>query len=154
MDNLKLTIELVPSTSWFNNLRNQMSRKDWDTLRMTTYSKYNHCCGICNDHPKMLHCHELWDYNDKLHIQTLKGFIALCVMCHHVKHIGYAGILADKGELNFDDVVKHFMKINNCGRDTFYQYHDEIFNLWNERSKYNWKIDLGIYADLVQQPKA
>ena len=28
---------------------------------------------------------------------TYRGFIALCDMCHHVKHIGYAGVLQARG---------------------------------------------------------
>ncbi len=44
---MKLNIELVPSTSWYKNLRNQVGRDKWDMIRNETYRKYNNKCGIC-----------------------------------------------------------------------------------------------------------
>jgi hypothetical protein len=151
MPELKLKIELVPSTSWFSNLRNMMGRKDWDVLRKSTYAKYNHQCGICDDKPKILNCHELWEYDDDKHIQYLKGFIALCPMCHHVKHIGFAGILANDGLLNFDDVVNHFIRINKCTMQAYDKHYDEAFSLWEKRSRHDWDIDLGEYKKYIRQ---
>ena len=95
MKNLKLKIELVPKTSWYSNLRGKMSEKGWDNVRKKTYATFNYKCGICGSNEGQLHCHEIWEYDDKKHKQALKGFIALCVLCHHVKHIGLAGILAE-----------------------------------------------------------
>lgn len=37
-------------------------------------------------------CHEMWQYDDKNHVQKLAGLIALCPDYHKVKHIGYASI--------------------------------------------------------------
>jgi len=116
-DKLKLTIELVPSTSWYDNLRKYTSKEDWDKIRKRTYAEYGNRCGICEAEGR-LNCHEIWEYDDKKHIQRLVGFIALCDMCHHVKHIGLAGILASEGKLDYEKVVEHFMKVNNCDRDT------------------------------------
>jgi len=148
---LKLTIDLVPETSWYDNLRSKMSNKDWDKLRRSIYAAYDYKCGICGKDNTQLHCHEIWEYDDKKHIQTLKGFIALCVMCHHVKHIGLAGILAGQGQLDFEDVIKHFMKVNNCDEQTFHEHYDDAFEIWNKRSAVKWKIDLKQYESLIQK---
>ncbi|KAF5437681.1 hypothetical protein C5S35_02845, partial [Candidatus Methanophagaceae archaeon] len=32
---LRLKIELVPSTSWYNNLRKYITKEDWDKIRKT-----------------------------------------------------------------------------------------------------------------------
>ena len=76
----KLTIELVPSTSWFNNVRSQVSAQEWDIIRHIVYAKANNICEICggkgNKHA--VECHEIWEYDDKEHIQKLIGMIALC----------------------------------------------------------------------------
>lgn len=137
---LKLTIELVPSTSWWKNLRAKIEKEKWDEVRRSTYAKYDYKCGICGSKGRM-NCHELWEYNDVSHVQKLKGFIALCDMCHHVKHIGLVGILASEGKLDYDGVVQHFMRVNNCTREKFEKHKNKAFEIWEERSKYKWKLE-------------
>jgi len=146
---LKLKIELVSKTSWYNNLRKYMDRKDWDRIRKQTYANYEHKCGICGNEGR-LNCHEIWEYDDKKHSQKLIGFIALCDLCHHVKHIGLAGILADEGKLDYDTVVQHFMKVNSCDKDTFVKHKREAFKQWRERSRHKWQVDLGEYKDILK----
>jgi hypothetical protein len=146
---LKLKIELVPKTSWYDNLRNNMDRKDWDRIRYETYANHGDKCGICG-YEGRLNCHEIWEYDEKKCVQRLVGFIALCDMCHHVKHIGHAGILAEEGKLDYEKVIEHFMKVNNCGRSTFIKHRREAFTQWEERSTHKWKVDLGDYRDVVK----
>src|SRR3989304_10056088 len=108
-EKLKLEIELVPASSWNNNLRNLLKPKMWENLRKEVYRKYNYKCAICNSDGR-LHAHEIWGYDDKNHIQKLVDIIALCSKCHAVKHIGLAGIQAREGKINFEKLIKHFMK--------------------------------------------
>jgi len=154
MEDFNLTIDLVPQTSWYNNLRSKMSNQDWDKLRKSTYAACDYKCGICGKDNTQLHCHEIWEYDDKKRIQTLKGFIALCVMCHHVKHIGRAGILADEGKLDFEDVIKNFMKVNNCDEQAFREHYDDAFEIWNKRSAVKWTVDLEQYESLIQKQES
>lgn len=149
-NNLKLKIELVPATSWYSNLRKVLQRNDWNKLRKQIYVKYDHKCGVCNVQSR-LNCHEIWTYNDQNYRQKLDGFIALCNLCHHIKHIGLAEIMADQGRLNYDNIVKHFMKVNNCDRIIFEKHKQEAFKKWEERSKHEWEIDLGEYKALINQ---
>ena len=146
---LKLTIELVPETVWFSNLRTAMRRSDWDKIRFKAYADYNHSCGICHCHPNRLECHEIWEYDDANHIQYLKGFIALCVMCHNVKHIGLSKIKADEGRLDYEEVVQHFINVNNCSEYDFMLYRDSAFRQWEKRSKFKWEQDSGEYSNLI-----
>lgn len=146
---LKLTIELVPTTSWYRNLRNLIPKAVWDEIRKRTYRKYKYRCGICGTRGR-LNCHEIWEYDDQNQIQKLVGFIALCSLCHHVKHIGYAGILASQGKLDYQKVVRHFMKVNGCNRDTYEKHIKNAFDQWNKRSQYDWYLDLGEYKNLVK----
>lgn len=147
----KLTTELVPQTIWRNNLRSMVKRPDWDKLRYKTYADYGHKCGICGIHPDRLECHEIWEYDDTHHIQHLKGLITLCVLCHHIKHLGRANIDALDGRLDYDELVDHFMTINNCSEDEFFTYRDDIvFPQWKHRSKYQWTQDFGEYTNLIK----
>ncbi len=149
MSEFRLSIELVPATCWYKNLRKNMAKPDWDKLRRQIYADYGHKCAICGDTKSQLNCHEIWDYDDNNHIQILKGFVALCQMCHHVKHIGNAGILADQGYLDFGAVVSHFLKVNGCTKSDFEKYQIEAFQTWRQRSQLQWRVDLGPYASLI-----
>jgi len=151
IDELLLVTELVPQTSWYDNLRKVIPSTDWDVLRRHVYAQYGHRCGICRANAR-LHCHEIWEYDDGNHIQTLRGFIALCEMCHHVKHLGLAGILASEGKLNYDAVVAHFCRVNGCNRATFEAHRTAAFATWEKRSRHQWTVDLGEWASLIEPP--
>jgi len=92
----------------------------------------------------------MWEYDDKKHVQKLVGFIALCDMCHHVKHIGLAGILASQGKLDYEEVVQHFMRVNNCDRKTFEKHKENAFDEWARRSKHKWQVDLGECKGMIK----
>jgi len=135
----RLTIELVPSTAFYTNARKILSEDKWDIIRKETYKKFAYRCGICYDrgawHP--VECHEIWNYNDKTHIQTLEGLIALCPSCHKVKHIGLSKIRGD-----MENCVEHLMLINQITKEEVKEMVDKAFDVWLERSKHEWKCDI------------
>ena len=141
---LKLTIELVPSTCWFSNVRAVVSKKRWDVLRNQVYSKAYNLCEICGGigpkHP--VECHEIWHYDDKKLIQKLVGMTALCPDCHMVKHIGLARV-NNKDEL----AIKHLMKVNGLTRAKAEQYVADAFKVWDNRSTKQWKLDISHLED-------
>jgi len=149
----KLTIELVPSSCWYNNLRKALPGSIWKGLRLQVYADYDHKCAVCEAEGRGLNCHEVWEYADEIHIQTLKGFVALCNLCHHVKHLGQAGILASQGHLDFDEVIDHFCEVNECEEDDFYLARREAFEKWVERSQHEWTTNFGEYQSLLDLVK-
>ena len=74
-------------------------------------------------------------------------------MVAHLKHIGLAGIVADEGKLDYEAVVKHFMKVNKVTRKEFDGHHSAAFEQWEMRSERKWKTDLGKFASLVETQK-
>ena len=116
----------------------------WEKLRKEVYKKYDYACSICRSGGK-LHAHEVWEYDDKKHIQMLKDLVALCSKCHAVKHIGHAGIQASEGKLNYEKLIKHFMQVNNCDRVTFDKHLAEAYKQFEERFHYDWQLDLSEY---------
>jgi hypothetical protein len=150
-DILKLTAELVPSTVWFSSLYRLMPRDAWDNIRNGIIKEKGRKCQICGETEGTMNLHEIWEYDDVKHVQKLKGFILLCRMCHHIKHIGLAGILADEGKLDYDELMKHFCKVNDCSEKEFKKHVDNAFEVWRERSRHQWKQDFGEYKEFVKQ---
>lgn len=136
---MKLTIELVPQTSWFSNVRSEVTQTQWDVIRKSVYSKAYDICEICGGvgpkHP--VECHEIWSYDDQEKLRKLEGMIALCPSCHMVKHMGFAQI-QNKGE----QAIKHFMRVNKLTRAQARAYIDEAFQTWEKRSQYVWTVDI------------
>ncbi|MBW4533204.1 MAG: HNH endonuclease [Pleurocapsa minor HA4230-MV1] len=134
-----LTIELVPSTSWFSNVRSNVERPTWDILRKLTYRQARYKCEVCGGrgakHP--VECHEIWHYDDSNYIQTLSGLTALCPSCHQVKHIGLAR-LQGQGE----KAEAQLSKVNDWTTEQTDRYIDGAFALWQSRSCHDWTLDL------------
>jgi hypothetical protein len=139
---LRLTIELVPATAWGANLRDVLTRQGWDALRRHVFAQFGNRCAICGAGGR-LHCHEVWRYDDARHVQTLEGCLALCALCHHVKHLGMAHTLAEQGKLDYERVVRHFMEVNGCDRATFERHRAAAFAQFEERSRHEWTTDFG-----------
>jgi hypothetical protein len=139
----RLTIELVPKTCWFSNVRKHLSRQDWDRIRLQVYERAGRLCEVCGGrgsaHP--VDCHEIWEYDEAAGVQRLLGMIALCPACHEVKHIGLAGL---KGR---GDIARaHLAKVNNWTSDVAAQYVQEAFAVWRKRSSRTWSLDVSALA--------
>lgn len=136
---LKLKIELVPSSSWYSNVRSNVSKSEWELIKKDTFKKAGNVCEIClgKGHKWPVECHEIWIYDDINKIQKLERTIALCPSCHQVKHIGLAKI---KG--NFDSALNHFKKVNCIDHSTAIKEVDLAFKVFNLRSKYKWILDI------------
>lgn len=142
----KLTIELVPSTCWYSNVRSEVSKEDWDKIKTQSYKKAGYRCEICGGKGDKwpVECHEIWHYNDKKKIQTLKGLISLCPSCHEVKHIGLAGI---KGRREI--AMKHLAKVNDWDEETTEKYVKKAFEIYKERSNHQWTLDITKLNELI-----
>ena len=136
---IKLSIELVPSSSWFNNVRSAVTKKRWDYIRARVCSLAYDTCEICGDigpkHP--VECHEIWSFNNKESIRKLEGMIALCPNCHMVKHFGLAEVQGKRGW-----ALYHFMKVNGLTRNKAEAYIKQAFEVWEKRSTKEWTVDI------------
>ena len=138
---MKLTIELIPRTSFYNNVRKILSKQEWEDIRQEVLSRANHICEICGgiSANRSLDCHEVWSFDDIKHIQKLEKIIALCTKCHEVKHMGKAQV-----DGHFDRAKKHFMEINNIGKLAAHELIVEAFTTWQKRSNHQWQLDITI----------
>lgn len=149
MSKPKLTIELVPATSWFENVRSALKPSQWDRLRKATYARAGYRCEVCggagSKHP--VECHELWEFNADTHVQKLTGLIALCPACHEVKHIGFA---EQRGRL--DNAAAHLMRVNGWNETQAVDYIAQAFMLWERRSSLTWQVDIEWAKQAVKNP--
>lgn len=145
-----LTIELVPRTAWYTNVRSNVTRSEWDVIRKKCYREANYICEICGDNGKNqgfnhpVECHEIWEYDDNKHRQTLVGFISLCPFCHKCKHVGLAQI---KGEEHI--VIQQLQKVNNISRKKAEKMIDQAFEIWQQRSEFDWELDISYLKDYL-----
>ena len=143
MPETKLTIELVPATSWFTNVRSLVSKEEWDGLRKSVYRSAQYRCQICGGRGEKwpIECHEQWRYDDDCHTQTLIGMIGLCPNCHRVKHFGLARI---KGEE--EQALLWLMRVNGWSLEAADEHIRSVFSVWKERSRVAWNVDIS-YLD-------
>jgi hypothetical protein len=146
---LLLSIELVPSSSWLNNVRHILTKQQWAILRQQVASKAYDICQICGGvgpkHP--VECHEIWSYDEGTLIQKLEGMIALCPNCHMVKHIGFAEVLGLQKQ-----AIQHFKKINGLTQKQAMSEIKEAFQVWEARSKKKWILDLSSLKEYGFEP--
>ena len=136
MEDLKLTINMLPKGAWNNDFSKTLSKKDWDKLREFALKRANGKCEICGYETSDLDVHEEWDFNIKKKTQTLKQIIAICSKCHGVKHFKNS-VRLGYGE----EAQEHFMKVNNASEMEFASHLNKSLLEYNERnSVYRWKI--------------
>ena len=134
----KLYIDCIPKSCWFTNVRYCINKDDWDKLRKFIYFRAKYKCECCFQRKK-LQAHERWSYNDITKTQKLERIIALCKKCHLTTHYGFA---CSNGYA--DVVYNHLKKINNYSSEEANKHIKETYKLYEERSKYEWKLDLSI----------
>lgn len=141
----KLTVELIPSTCHFSNVRSTVTPAEWDKIRFISYAAADNKCEICGSNGTLqgykhkVECHEIWDYDDLNHVQTLTGLISLCVFCHQVKHIGRS-IAIGKQAVCFQQLAK----VNKWSQKEIEEHISSSFQLHKERSKHQWTLDLSL----------
>ena len=143
-----LAVELVPRTSWGRSLHKLLSREAWFDLRKR-FDATEGPCPLCKEgnYSSPLHLHEVWEYDDKNRIQKLIGLQPICSRCHDVKHLGRA-IRVGLGE----KIIKHLVRVNKWDQKTTIKYISEAFSKWEERSKYEYQLDVSYLNEYFFHP--
>jgi hypothetical protein len=137
----RLTVELVPSTCWYKNVRSQVPATVWDRVRRQVAADAGSRCEICGGRGRRwpVECHEVWSYDDATRVQRLERLIALCPACHQVKHAGFA---STQGKLGA--VVAQLVKVNGWGTGDAELYLEAVFETWAARSRHQWTLDISV----------
>lgn len=115
-----------------------------------------------------LECHEVWSYDHDALTQRLTGLVPLCTLCHQVKHWRWVErgggsryfwcnerrlteyLAASHQRITLE---QHFMDTNECGLTLMRAYVGEISVLHLWRSRYEWTVDFGRWAEFINWDK-
>jgi hypothetical protein len=138
---LRLPMAPVPESSWFQDLSNALPLAEWRELRDRTLRLTDGRCTACST-AGPLRVDADWEYVDRGHVQRLVGVTVLCSLCHLVRHIDQAEVLASQGRLQIERVVKQFRRVNRCSLRAYEEHRREALRIWRLRSRHTWTPDL------------
>lgn len=145
---IKLNIELVPHSTWGENLRKAYTEDEWNNIRKAAYKRANHTCQICGKTECMMEAHEIWAYSEDKATQTFVGLEVLCTECHKSKHLGYA--MSTFTEDKLEEILQHIKKVNSFTDSKLVKYVKNVFTQWHERNKIEWSVIFPEYEELMQ----
>ena len=85
-------------------------------------------------------------------MQSLRRLICLCTDCHTVTHFGLATIKGRDAQ-----ALRHLREVTGFSADDAQLLVEGAFELWHQRSRFSWELDLGILTDAgvtVRRPPA
>lgn len=143
----RLTVEAIPKSAHYINLRSELSKEDWNLIRKYTYQQAGYTCEICGERGKKhpVECHEIWRWRKARRVQELVRCAAICPLCHLVKHIGRAKLVG-----KFHQAFEHLLKVNEWTDEQGYRYMREYLDKYiNLDSVRRWKLDISWAEELL-----
>ncbi|MDA8120879.1 MAG: DUF5710 domain-containing protein [Gammaproteobacteria bacterium] len=140
-----LFVDLVPQGSWFKNARSAISPEHWHAVRTVVLrrtGKPARCevCGTEAGGDRAMDCHERWEFTTMGRpTQTLKRLMVLCKPCHEATHIGFA-----QTQMRGGIATEHLAEVNRWTMDQALDHIEAAFDLWEQRNRRVWVLDLGI----------
>lgn len=138
--------ELIPSPSWYINLRSLLPADDWTSLRHQCSDKAGRRCQVCGGRgPRWpVECNEQWQYFENpatpgCGVQKLLRLVALCPTCHSTKHLGKAQI-----DGTYEAALAQLGYVNSWTAEQCEVHANQAFHVWERRSAMFWQFDLSI----------
>ena len=129
--------DMLPMTSWENNLRKQLQTDEWDRLRKYCYQAAGYTCKACGSRGEPhVEAHEVWRFEEDTGVQKLTNLLCLCPVCHKAKHLGFAqriGVL--------DQVYARLMWLNDWSVAELESAVDKAQKQQEMLSQREWQLD-------------
>jgi hypothetical protein len=140
--------KLVPRPLQRRSVFHALKRdKRWKEIRQLVIARAGGCCEICGEsREKGMICHEVWQYDDGLHVARLTGFQLICPPCNLVLHVGGSGNIwggDPSGTMSADATtiaLEHLMRVNCIQFDEAIAMLVEANHEFDERSKHQWSV--------------
>jgi len=142
----RLFVDLVPSTSFFENARAALSPSHWRALSRFVRERVGHCegCGReCSAGER--DAHERWQYDEVAGVQRLVRMVALCRACHGSTHYGLARVRGYEGVAR-----AHLMRVNGWTPAELNAHIADAEALWLRRSAIAWRQDFSILGSVAR----
>lgn len=133
--------DMLPNSTWEQNIRHLYGTPLWDRLRKHAYSSVGYRCTICGAQGK-LEAHEAWELENETQTQRLVGILALCPLCHKVHHLGIARRLG-----MLPQVKLHMQTLNGWTAREVDAAISEAYEVWEQRCEWPWTVDLSYLHD-------
>ena len=144
---IKLTIELIPQSTWGKNCRSMLTTNQWNYLKKQIVSAADNVCQICKGEDITLDCHEEWGYNYHKRIQYLKSLKAICKLCHYAKHFGRTKVVESQEVFNL--TYSHILRVNKMTPAQFVDYMIDIETEQGIRTQVNWTVNINKVNDYL-----
>ncbi len=141
-----LFVEMIPSTSWFRNVRTAVEPRDWDRLRRLVYGRAGYLCEACGrardrEAGIEMEAHERFIYDEATRVQALRRLVCLCTLCHLVTHFGRAEVTG-----RAEEAFAHLMAVTGMTRAEAGRHVLAAGDLWEARSECRWDVDLSMIS--------
>lgn len=148
----RLSIELVPATAWWENVRSNVTKAEWEKCKAYAKAKTGGRCIVCDGsgltqgRGYAVDAHEVWAYDDEKQVQTLVDIVPLCPMCHACKHLGRTREVSSPEQ--WARVIDHFQRVNRWSDQRVEQYILLVFHIWEMRSSVKWELDVSFLSTI------
>lgn len=131
-----LVPEMLPVTTWEQNIRHLLGPEVWDRIRRHAYRSAGFRCEICGESGR-LEAHEAWSLINETCEQKLVRVMSLCPLCHKAHHLGIARRLGMLSEVH-----RHLQKVNSWSSQELSHAVNEAYEIWEQRCEWPWTVDL------------
>lgn len=140
---MRLSVELVPTSCWYSNVRSNVSAPTWARISREVSMAAGRRCSICARVGVVhaLECHEVWGYNDTARKQRLMELVALCPECHAVKHIGRS-LSMGRGR----EALAWLAQVNEITPAAALEHVRVAFDVHRARSLHTWTLDVTLLS--------
>lgn len=129
--------DMLPITSWEQNIRHKFGKDTWDSMRKHSYKAAGFRCQICGTNKERLESHELFEMVNETCTQKLVELLVLCPVCHKAHHLGIAR------RLNMlPAVLNQMMRLNNWTKAELDYHIEEAYEIWEQRKDMPWELDV------------
>lgn len=147
---MRLSIELIPKSAFFQNARYGRPRSHWERVKLLTAADAGHKCEICHDikgQCDRVEIHEIWNWqvtSETEGIQTLERTIALCPWCHRAKHWGHS-----EGTGLIVPTRNHMKRVNGWTDDELELHITGAWREWRRLSKITWTPEMSFLDSML-----
>jgi hypothetical protein len=124
----------IPSTSPFVCTKEVTTKRRWNEIRKTVFSRCEETCELCGQGSSPLVVTERFEYDTTSKVQTLRRLIAMCENCHSVTR---------SQEMSEKDIV-HLKRVREWTDEQVSVHLKEMEKVNKLLNSISWKVDFSL----------